>query len=93
MLDYKVGVWMKDNEIINKLVSYGKSIRNGAIIFGILVFIGGFIIAENAGKIDESQVLPIIFNYGLYSAGIIFVGFINELVFNWMAAVLKNLKK
>ena len=80
---------MKDNEIVGKLVSYGKTIKVICIVVAILMVFGGLILANSV----EEAAGTIIFMYLIYAAALIAAGFINELVFNWMAAVLRNLKK
>ena len=83
---------MKDSVIVSKLVKWGYTIRVICVVLACLVVLGGFILAEQATH-EEGSFIMVFYVFAIYATALIAAGFINELIFNWMAAVLRNLSK
>lgn len=81
---------MKDKEIVYKLLSMGKTYKVISIIVGIAYLLYGFAMTKD---LADKLVLPSILTYLFYTAIIIGSGIFADLIFNWMAALLRNLSK
>ena len=80
---------MKEKEVIEKLVTYGHTIKIIGFILTILVIIGGLVLA---GDFEDETAATIVITYILYGGLFILIGVVTELIFNWMSLVLKKLK-
>ena len=86
---------MKDKELIEKLRKYGSNFKTLFILLGVLVVVYGVVIGARTTDVGISEVsnMVIILVYLVYAIVLAIAGVITELIFNWMASVLKNLSK